>query len=118
MRFVANENFPVASVRVLRQAGHDVLHAAENLAGLEDEIVLQRAHDEQRILITFDRDYGELIFKRRLATPLGIVYLRFDPATPVEPAELVLALQGHGGIKLEHQFTVLTRDQIRQRPLP
>jgi len=68
--------------------------------------------------ITFDRDYGELIFKRRLATPLGIVYLRFDPATPVEPAELVLALQGHGGIKLEHQFTVLTRDQIRQRPLP
>jgi len=49
MRFVANENFPVASVRVLRQAGHDVLHAAENLAGLEDEIVLQRAHDEQRI---------------------------------------------------------------------
>jgi predicted nuclease of predicted toxin-antitoxin system len=117
MSFLANENFPAASVRVLREAGHDVSHAAENLASLEDEIVLQRAHDEQRILITFDRDYGELIFKRRLAAPPGVLYLRFDPDTPVEPAELVLALLCDGGIKLENQFTVLTRDQIRQRPL-
>lgn len=118
MLFLADENFPAASVRLLRQVGHDVSHAAEGLVGLEDEIILQRAQDERRIIITFDRDYGELIFKRRLTAPLGILYLCFDPDTPTEPAELVLALLRGGEIKLEHQFTVLTRNQIRQRALP
>jgi predicted nuclease of predicted toxin-antitoxin system len=118
MRFLANENFPLASVQRLRQAGHDVLSASENLTSVDDETVLQRAHIERRILVTFDRDYGELIFKRRLAVPLGVLYLRFDPDTPVEPAEFLLTLLNAGEVKLENHFTVLARSQIRQRPLP
>jgi len=92
MRFLANENFPAASVQHLRQSGHDVLYVIEDFPSLEDEAVLCRAHDEQRLLLTFDRDYGELIFKRRLPAPLGVLFLRFDPATPLEPAEMLLEL--------------------------
>jgi predicted nuclease of predicted toxin-antitoxin system len=101
MRFLANENFPAASVRHLRQSGHDVLYVSENFPSLDDEVVLGRAHDEQRLLLTFDRDYGELIFKRRL-----------------EPAEMLLELLQIPGMEWSGRFTVLTRDQIRQRPLP
>jgi len=52
--------------------------------------VLEWAVCEDRIILTFDRDYGDLLFKRRLAPPAGVIYLRFDPATPLEPAEEVL----------------------------
>jgi predicted nuclease of predicted toxin-antitoxin system len=69
MRFLANENFPAASVQLLRQSGHDVLYVIEKFPSLDDEVILRRAHDEQRMLITFDRDYGELVFKRRFPAP-------------------------------------------------
>jgi predicted nuclease of predicted toxin-antitoxin system len=118
MRFLANENFPAASVRLPRQSGHDVLYVIEDFPSLDDEVVLQRAHEEQRILITFDRDYGELIFKRRLSAPSGVFFLRFDPDTPLEPAEIIMKLLQLPGMEWSGRFTVVTRDQIRQRCLP
>ncbi|MGH7953114.1 MAG: DUF5615 family PIN-like protein [Limisphaerales bacterium] len=81
-------------------------------------MILRRAHDEQRTLLTFDRDYGELIFKRRLAPPPAVLFLRFDPGTPLEPAEILLKLFQFSNLEWSGYFTVLTRDQIRQRRLP
>ena len=118
MRFLANENFPAASVRHLRQKDHDVFYVAENFPGLDDETVLRRAHDDQRLILTFYRDYGELIFKRQLPVPLGVILLRFDPATPMEPAEILLELLCLPDMEWSGRFTVLARDQIRQRRLP
>jgi predicted nuclease of predicted toxin-antitoxin system len=118
MRFLANENFPAASVQHLRQSGHDVLYVSENFPSVEDEVVLRWARDEQRFMLTFDRDYGELIFKHQLPVPLGVIYLRFDPATPLEPAEMLLRLLQLPAMEWSGRFTVLTRDQIRQRHLP
>ncbi len=118
MRLLANENFPAASVQLLRQSGHDVLYAIEEFPSLDDEVILRRAHDEQRILITFDRDYGELVFKRRLPAPAGVFFLRFDPETPLEPGEILLKLVQLSGVEWLGRFTVLTRDQIRQRRFP
>jgi predicted nuclease of predicted toxin-antitoxin system len=118
MRFLANENFPAASVQRLRQSGHDVLYVIENFPSLEDEAVLRRARDEERLLLTFDRDYGELIFKRRLPAPPGVLFLRFDPGTPLEPAEVLLKLLSLPDVEWTGRFTVLTREQIRQHRLP
>ena len=117
MRFLANENFPLRSVHVLRADQHDVLTILEGLAGAADDEVLARAVREDRIILTFDRDYGELVFRRGLPTPPGVVYFRFNPATPDEPARLlrqVLADQ----IELIGQFTVLDLRRVRQRPMP
>ena len=118
MQFLANENVPVASLRRLRAAGHDVASSIEDSPGVKDESVLARAHAEQRIILTFDRDYGELIYRRRLPTPAGVVYFRFAPTTPEEPAERFIELLETGHIILEEQFTVIGRSWIRQRPLP
>lgn len=62
MRFLANENFPLPSVRLLRSAGHDVLSITEESPGISDDRILTRAVAEERIILTFDRDYGELIY--------------------------------------------------------
>lgn len=66
----------------------------------------------------FDRDHGELIFRRRLPTPSGILYLRFDPMTPDEPGEMSMALLTAKDLVLAGKFTVVERSRIRQRILP
>jgi predicted nuclease of predicted toxin-antitoxin system len=118
MQFLANENVPVASIRRLRAAGYDVASIIEDSPGVKDESVLSRAHAEQRIILTFDRDYGELIYRRRLPAPAGVAYFRFVPTTPEEPAERFIGLLEAGHITLEGQFTVIGRGWVRQRPLP
>jgi len=74
--------------------------------------------DEERVILTFDRDYGELIYRLRLRSPRGVIYLRFRPHTPQEPASILLNLLQTEGLQFEERFTVVERDQIRQRPLP
>jgi len=92
MRFLANENFPLLSVRILRQAELEVASVTEDSPGIEDSEVLARAADEERVILTFDRDYGELIYRLRLRSPRGVIYLRFRPHTPEEPASILLNL--------------------------
>ena len=118
MQFLANENIPLPSVRLLRKAGYDTASVTEISPGIEDITVLTRAIDEQRLILTFDRDYGELIYRLKQPSPKGIIYLRFRPHTPEEPAILLLKLFQMKDLQLESWFTVLERDQIRQRPLP
>jgi predicted nuclease of predicted toxin-antitoxin system len=118
MHFLANENFPVASIRKLRQNGHDVVAVIEVMAGANDRQVMEKAHDESRIILTFDRDYGELVFRHKLPLPAGVVYLRFAPLTPEEPAEYILNLLSKPEMVLESKFTVCRHNRVRQQSLP
>jgi hypothetical protein len=61
-------------------------------------------------------DYGELVFHRPLPVPGGVLYLRFLPRSPLEPAEYLSRLIA-AGIELEGRFTTGDREQVRQRPL-
>ena len=117
MRLLANENIPLATVRKLRTLGHDVLAIREQNAGIPDHDVLEIAHNEQRILITFDSDYGELIYVRHLPCPAAVVYLRFAPAHPEEAAERLIQLFDTDDA-LEGSFIVLDREGYRRRLLP
>ena len=117
MKFLANENFPLKSVLFLREAGHDIASITEDSPGIKDEEVLVRAVKEQRIILTFDRDYGELIYKRKLPVPKGLVYFRFQPATPEEPGELLFDLITISDVIWEGRFTTMERERLRQRPL-
>lgn len=81
MNFLTNENSPRHSIKLLRNAGYDVASVIEDTPGAKDHDVLKRAHAENRIVLTFDRDYGELIYKHKLLIPDGVVYFHFDPST-------------------------------------
>ncbi len=66
MRFLANENFPFDAVDALRKSGHDVVWIRTESPGASDQSVLAMAKSEARILITFDKDSGELAFHSKL----------------------------------------------------
>ncbi len=118
MKFLANENFPLTSIRLLQEENIDIVAIIENSPGISDSEVLSRAVNEQRIILTFDRDYGELIYRFGLHPPAGVIYFRYTPQTPLEPAQNLLKLLQNSNFIFAGRFTVLERTQLRQRPLP
>ncbi|MGH7094533.1 MAG: DUF5615 family PIN-like protein [Stellaceae bacterium] len=76
MRFLADENFPRAAVLALQAAGHDIAWVRTAMPGASDGEVLSRARDESRVLLTFDKDFGELAVRSRLPSDCGIVLPR------------------------------------------
>ena len=58
MKFLANENFPSPSIKILRESGYEVVSIAEDFSRISDEEVLQKAVSENFIILTFYRDYG------------------------------------------------------------
>ena len=117
MIWLADENIPVGSILRLRNAELDLASIRETRPGLSDAEVLQYAYSEQRGLLTFDRDFGELLFVRSFPCPPAVVYFRFVPLYPEEPAEVFLTLLGSAEL-LEGAFVVLDRDGLRKRRLP
>lgn len=117
MRLLADENIPRPSIHLLRDAGHDVDAVAELGAGMPDVEVLSQAQADERILVTFDRDFGELLYRREGPVPTGVVYLRFIPTSPVEPGQMLLQLLARAEVELVGRFTVVERERVRQRPL-
>ena len=118
MKLLANENIPMGMVRRLRDMGHDVLAILETCPGATDVVVLERARCEQRTLLTFDRDYGELIYLKRLPVPQSVIYLRFVPTSPEDAVQQLAPLLTDDGKQVEGYFLVMDRDSYRRRPLP
>ena len=71
--------------RGLRTAGYDVASFAELARGAPDVDVLRISCEQNRVLITFDRDFGELIYRDLAPLPPGVIYLRVAASSPEEP---------------------------------
>lgn len=116
MRLFADENIPASSIGVLREMGIEVLCASEICPGSSDCHVMEMARYESCVLLTFDRDFGQLLFKRGHVAPLGVVYFRFVPLYPEEVADIFKGIL-NDKITLNGMFTVCERESVRQRPL-
>ncbi len=116
-RLLANENFPAPSVRYLRDEGYDVAAVFEGHGRVSDREVLALAEAEQRWIVTFDRDYGDLIFARGLAAPPAVILFRLRSYRPDAPGRLVAGLL-ESGSELEGHFVVVDESGPRRRPLP
>ena len=116
-RLLANENFPAPSVQHLRDKAYDVSSVAEGGEGLRDPEVLALAVTEQRWIVTFDRDYGELIFKRGLSAPPAVILFRMRSYRPDTPGRFLAALF-EAGSEFEGHFVVVEHEGFRKRPLP
>jgi predicted nuclease of predicted toxin-antitoxin system len=68
VRFLADECFSGALVRALRDDGFDVIRSADTLPSAPDEQVLQLAHTTNRVLLTEDNDFGDLVIRLGLPT--------------------------------------------------
>ena len=113
MKFLANENFPRPSVEILRNAGYDVLSVSESKPSIADEEVIKWAKDEGRIILTFDKDYGEIVFRYRI--PCSVIFFRAKGETPADSGNTLVTILKE--LKVEGYFTVVDKTGIRQREL-
>jgi predicted nuclease of predicted toxin-antitoxin system len=116
MRFLANENFPGDAVAQLKAAGHDVVWVRAAAPGSKDKDVLTWAARETRIVLTFDKDFGELAWHTGLPASSGVVLFRLPmPAA----ADVGTKLAAHIAERADWagHFTVIEPGRIRMRPL-
>jgi predicted nuclease of predicted toxin-antitoxin system len=114
LKFVADESVDYQIVSLLRQGGHEVLYIAESQAGASDDSVLAQANLGKAVLLTSDKDFGDLVFRQRLISS-GVVLLRIAGLSQERKAEIVVdAIRKHGP-EMPEGFTVLTPTTIRIR---
>ncbi len=117
MRFLANENFPYDAVMALRGTGYDVAWVLTDNPGISDKDVLQRANIEGRILLTFDKDFGELAFREGLSSECGIILFRIPKSSSAEIARIVVSVLSSRSDWTGH-FSVIETNRIRMRVIP
>jgi len=117
MRLLANENFPQDAVDTLRAVGHDVGWIRTDSPGVSDPVVLERAVREARVLVTFDKDFGDLAYHFGLPVGCGVILFRLRAGTSAELARRIA-----GAISQrqdwEGHFAVVEPGKVPLRPLP
>lgn len=114
MNFLADESVDRQIVERLRQDGHQVRYVAEMEPGVSDEIVLDLANRERSLLITADKDFGELIFlQQRMMS--GVILIRLTGLSPMNKAEVIVSALKKHGVELDQAFTVIMAGAIRIR---
>jgi predicted nuclease of predicted toxin-antitoxin system len=117
MKFLADESVDLPIVAHLRRQGHQVWYVAEMEPGISDETVLQLAYRENALLLTADKDFGELVFRwRRLSS--GVILLRLAGLPALRKAEIVVAAIAQHAEGLVAAFTVISKGTVRIRPQP
>ena len=112
---LADENIPKKALETLRQQGIDIISVADFSTGLSDQDVMKTAIRENRVIITFDKDFGELIVKRRLKPP-GLIFLRLTEISPTEVAGRIKDLIKRQ-IVLDGNIVVVQDDRVRVAPM-
>jgi predicted nuclease of predicted toxin-antitoxin system len=115
MNLVADEGVDRQIIEFLRKESYEVFYVAETQPSISDEKVLQEANKRSALLVTTDKDFGELVFRQGRCHS-GVVLIRLDGLTPNKKTETV-AKVFHEHVKEMHQkFTVITPGLIRIRP--
>jgi len=115
-RFLANENALRDAVLAARAAGFDVAWMVELQPGASDEIVLSLAQQDDRVLITFDKDFGELVFRRGFAGSHGVILLRPRLRSPQVVTAFIVTVLSQPIDWIGH-FTVAREGSLRVIPL-
>ena len=116
MKLLANEKVPKSVWRELKREGHDVSSVANTSPGASDKAVIEIAKNEGRIILTFDKDFGELVFKEKTNVK-GVILLRLPPRSADFVLEKLRDLFSRSEIEFGNSFLVVEEDKVRLRPL-
>ena len=116
MRLLADENVPTLMVETLRSIGHDVDWVRDTAPSSPDTDVLAQANDQDRVLVTYDTDFGELVFARGMLATTGVILLRLPQPTLLHTDRLVEEL-GQSD-EWSGYFTTITATDARHHRLP
>jgi len=117
MRFLANENLAVEVVLAARREGYDVAWMVERQPGASDDDVLKLALEESRVLLTFDKDFGELAFHRGRKATCGVILFRPRVRSAAYVVDFVLAVL-RNPVDWQGCFSVAHEGRLRVVPLP
>jgi predicted nuclease of predicted toxin-antitoxin system len=112
VRLVADENCDFSVVTDLRSAGHDVVSISEHRAGAHDETVIDFARSERRLLVTEDKDFGQLVFAAAKENS-GVILIRYPASARSALTDAVLKLLSDNGEGLYSRFAVLEPGRVR-----
>lgn len=116
MRFLADENVPRVVIERLRAERHEVISVAETKPSAPDDEILNVAEADSRILITGDRDFGEMVVRQRLGLR-GVLLLELDRLPNAMRAETVMQVVSAHGERLAGNLVVIEPGRVRVRPL-
>ena len=112
MKFLADENIPLKVVKRLREDGLDITSIAEIQIGMNDEDIAKLSEKEKEILIPFDKDSGEIIFRKSIK-PYGLILLRIPPRSVDYIYNFLKWLLTESKIEFEGKLVVVREDKIR-----
>jgi len=112
MRFLSYKSCDFAIVRALRIAGHDVKCVRDIAPGAEDERVAQLAIEDDRILLTEDKDFGQIVYAASTSSP-GVVFVRFPGNIRHKAVTTVLQLLEKAGNGIVGRFVVVQPGRVR-----
>jgi predicted nuclease of predicted toxin-antitoxin system len=112
MRFLVDECTGPAVARWLRDHGHDVVSVYEQARASPDDVVIEMANDEARILITNDKHFGEKVYRSR-RSHCGVVLLRLNDERPASKIQVISRLLELYADKLEGSFIVVSEQRIK-----
>lgn len=115
-KFLVDEDVEYSIVQYLRKQGYDVLSVVEFHPSLDDADILQKAVQEQRIVITSDKDFGLLAFKEKLPAAGIILFRLYDQSAATKLRILPRILEEYKS-KLYGNFMVVSEGKIRIRKL-
>jgi predicted nuclease of predicted toxin-antitoxin system len=115
MNFFADESVDHPIIECLRADGHDVLAVAEMAPSIPDDTVLAQANQRGDLLLTGNKDFGELVFRQHRVTT-GVVLIRLAGLSAGAKAGIVSAAVRAHGTELQHAFTVISAGMVRIRP--
>ncbi|HDP34975.1 MAG TPA: hypothetical protein ENN29_07690 [Candidatus Hydrogenedentes bacterium] len=116
MRILADQNIPRQTVDALRLHGYDVTWIHEDMPGVPDTVVLERAQQEQRSVLTFDKDFGHLAMRQGVPASCGVILLRIEAPSSVELTKNILQIIESRSDWAGH-FTVIKKNHVRMIPL-
>lgn len=115
IKLLADENIPKKTIELLKQRSIDIISASEASRGLSDRAVIELANTENRVVVTFDRDFGKIVFRERLKLK-GLIILRFAPSSPEHIAKRITCMLAQG-TPIEERVIVVMEDRVRVSPL-
>jgi predicted nuclease of predicted toxin-antitoxin system len=112
MRLLADESCDFSVVRALRGAGHDVIAVAELFPSLDDSLILDLALREQRVLLTEDKDFGQLVYANAQPSS-GVIFIRYPTNLRTTLPNTVVTFIEKSEAQLTGSFVVLSPGRIR-----
>jgi predicted nuclease of predicted toxin-antitoxin system len=112
LRFLVDENAGVVVSQWLKDLGYEVFSVYEQARGTEDDMILQKAFDDNWILITSDKDFGEKIYRDQ-RSHRGIIFLRLENESSTKKIEVLRRLLESYSDQISGNFVVVNEKQVR-----